>query len=275
MLLFFADDTKQSRPTRTGMGTLAGAGAICVREEEVRVLELQLSKICADAGFPDGEEFKWSPGRDAWMRTNLTDDARQAFYRKVLEVAKLRGVTASVVIADTVVVDPVTGVAATEADVTRLLLELIHLQIPLEGCGIVVADRPGGSREQEDSFLASCLEALKAGTRHVRNLELISLMLTANSRMVRLLQLADLVTSCTAACVAGHRTFAPATFEHIRPLMRTNGGRIGGTGLKIHPPERYANLYHWLVGDLDYVHHNTTYTLPMPGFPYATSETSP
>ena len=257
------------------MGALAGAGAICVCEEDVRVLELQLSKICADAGFPEGEEFKWSPGRDAWMRTNLTDDARQAFYKQVLEVAKLRGVTASVVTCDTGVVDPVTGVAATEADVTRLFLELIHLQIPLNGRGIVVADRPGGGREQEDSFLVSCLEAVKAGTRHVRNLELISLMLTANSKMVRLLQLADLVTSCTAAFVAGHCVFAPATFQCVRPLLRRNAGRVGGAGLKIHPPDRYANLYHWIVGDVDYVHHNTTCNLPMPGYPYATTESAP
>jgi hypothetical protein len=179
------------------------------------------------------------------------------------------------VVADIEKADPATGRATTEEDVTKLLLEAIHLQIPIGGYGMVVADRPGGGREQEDNFLAKCLEAQKTGTAHVRNFELISLILTANSKMVRLLQLADLITSCTTAMVAGSPTFAAPTFQHVRPLLLSDGVRTGGIGLKIYPPESFANLYHWMLGDVDYVHHNTKYKLPMPGYSYPRDANAP
>src|SRR5206468_10725622 len=101
--------------------------------------------------------------------------------------------------------------------------------------------------------------------------ELIALLLTTHSKLVRLVQLADLITSCTTALVAGENRFAPTTFQHIRPLLRSEGGRIGGVGLKIHPAHRCPNLYHWLVGDRDYMHDNRCYPLPLPGYPYADS----
>jgi hypothetical protein len=275
VLLFFADDARQQNPSRMGMGSLVGAGAIRVKDEDVRVLELQLSKLCSDFGFPDGAEFKWSPGRELWMRDNLRGSAREAFFIKALEIARARRIVATVVIADTNEVDPRTGTQVSEADVTRLLLEAIHLQIPIDANGLVIADRPGGGRPEEDSFLSGCMDTLKVGTRHVRNLELISLMLTANSKMVRLLQLADLVTSCTTAFVAGNGAFAPAIFDQIRPLLRMHQGRVGGVGLKLLPAERYANLYHWIGGDTDYVHDNTTYRMPLPRYPYHANSVNP
>jgi hypothetical protein len=274
MLLFFADDARQSNPTRAGMGPIVAAGAVGVPEIAVRVLELQLSKICSDFDFPDGEEFKWSPGRELWMATNLTEDRRRDFYQQVLRAAQHHGVTATVVVQE-ILQAPAMGVATAEEDVTRLLLEGIHLQIPINDQAIVVADRPGGGRPQEDAFLASCLAAVKTGTRFVRNFELIALFLTTNSRMSRLLQLADLITSCTTATVAGELRWTPPVFAAIRPLLRSDGGRIGGTGLKIHPADRFANLYHWLVGDVDYVHHSTSYKLPLPRYPYATGANYP
>jgi hypothetical protein len=88
----------------------------------------------------------------------------------------------------------------------------------------------------------------------MRNVELIALLLTTNSKLLRLVQLADLITSCTTALVVGENRFAPITFQYIRPLLRSEGGRIGGVGLKIHPAHRCPNLYHWLVGDRDYMH---------------------
>lgn len=274
MLLFFADDARQLRPSRGGVGPLVATGAVGVPESEVRILDLQLSKICSDFGFPDGEEFKWSPGRDLWMASNLVDERRSQFYREILNTAALHRVTATVVIEDSTAGRAIDG-CSPEEDVTRLLLEAIHLQIPLSDQGIVIADRPGGGRAEEDAFLASCLNAAKSGTRFVRNFELIALFLTTNSKMLRLLQLADLVTSCTTARIAGEANWSATTFQDVRPLLRSDSGRIGGVGLKIHPAERYANLYRWVVGDVDYMHHNACYPLPLPGYPYATDPNVP
>ena len=239
-----------------------------IPETAIRVLELQLSRKCAAFGFPNGEEFKWSPGRDLWMASNLVGDKRNVFFREMLETALQHKMTATVVIEEAGS-EPVTGTCSIEEDVTRLLLEAIQLQIPFSDQAIIVADRPGGGRSEEDAFLAGCFEAIKRGTRFVRNFDLIALLLTTNSKLLRLIQLADLITSCTTAAVAGENKWAPEVFQHIRPLLRSENERIGGVGLKILPADRFANLHHWIVGDRDYVHHNTCYTLPLPGYPYA------
>lgn len=272
MQLFFADDSRQTKPTRNGLRALVAAGAVGVPELELRVLELQLSKICADFGFPEGEEFKWSPSRDHWMASALTSEKRQEFYRQVLDTARSQGVSATVVIAESGN-SSVTGHCSIEEDVTRLLLESIQLQLPLNDQAIVVADRPGGGRAEEDAFLASCFDAMKRGTRLVRNFELIALFLTTNSRFVRLLQLADLITSCTTALVAGETKYAPTTFQDVRPLLRSDAGRIGGVGLRLYPAERMVNLYHWLLGEQDCTLHNMPYKLPFPGHPFALTDT--
>lgn len=164
-----------------------------------------------------------------------------------------------------------TDAALTEEDVTRLLLERIQMQIPYgEQQGTVIADRPGGDRADEDQFLSACLDAIKNGTRLVRNFELIALILTTNSRMSRLIQLADLITSCTLAFVSGEERFAPAVFGSILPLLRRDAaGHVGGVGLKLQPEAKYANLYHWLGQDKNYVHENMTYPMPLPRYPYA------
>ena len=217
MLLFFADDSRQSRPSRSGMGPLVAAGAVGIPETAIRVLELQLSRICTSFGFPEGEEFKWSPGRDLWMASNLVADKRETFFREVLETARQHQVTATVVIEE-VGSDSVTGTCSTEEDVTRWLLESIQLQIPFSDQAIIVADRPGGGRSEEDAFLARCFDAMKRGTPFVRNFDLIALLLTTNSKLVRLIQLADLITSCTTAVVAGEDKWTPQIFQCIRPV---------------------------------------------------------
>src|SRR5205809_3218094 len=100
MLIFFADDARQAKPSRPGMGPVVGAGAIGVPESEIRVLELQLSRICSNHGFPEGEEFKWSPGRELWMSSHLIEGQRSGFYRDVLETAGRHKVVATVIVED-------------------------------------------------------------------------------------------------------------------------------------------------------------------------------
>ncbi len=73
--------------------------------------------------------------------------------------------------------------------------------------------------------------------------------MTADSKHIRLLQLADVITSCSIARIAGENRYSPEIFELIKPLFREGYGRMGGIGLKIHPDMRYQNLYHWLLGD--------------------------
>ena len=81
---------------------------------------------------------------------------------------------------------------------------------------------------------------------------------------MRLLQVADLVTSCTTAHVAGRDRYSEPLFDQwVFPLLhRGHAGRVGGYGLKLHPDFRYANLYHWLLGDQQFGRNGAFVTLP-------------
>jgi len=252
------------------MGPLVAAGAVRVAEQHLRSLELSLDNLCNETGFPVGEEFKWSPGRDLWMHGNLHAEARQLFFKKVLEIAHVHQSTITVVIEDTNH-SAATGARTPELDVTRMLLERINADTGAIEPAMVVADRPSGGRADEDKFIASCVETLRTGTNVVRKLDRIALILASNSRLLRGLQLADLITSCVLALVSGEERWSSATFEHIKPLLRSEFGRIGGVGVKIHPDFNYVNLYHWLLGDTHYIRFYNGWPMPLKGRPYANS----
>ena len=93
MHLIFADDAKQASPSRLGMGPLVATGGLIVPAETCGQLEMAVNQACADAGFPDGEKFKWSPGRKTWMRSNLVEDDRRDFFLRVLGLQGLGKVT--------------------------------------------------------------------------------------------------------------------------------------------------------------------------------------
>ena len=124
---------------------------------------------------------------------------------------------------------------------------------------------------QLEKDLTNCLETIEAGTTYIKPDCIALNVLSANSKYIRLLQAADLVTSCTLALVSGENTFSPKVFEKIKPLFDSEKDRIGGVGLKIHPDFKYANLYHWLVGDTHFVRSNAGIPLPLSGRPYSKS----
>jgi hypothetical protein len=65
--LFVVDDSAQRKPTRSGMGALVAVGGVHIPSAQVRSLERGLDDLCAEAGFPKNEEFKWSPDKKLWM----------------------------------------------------------------------------------------------------------------------------------------------------------------------------------------------------------------
>lgn len=272
MHFFFGDDAKQRTPTRDGMGPIIAAGGILVPGKSVRSLEDELDEACSFAGFPNHDEFKWSPGRELWMHRNLVGRDRAAFFLDVLHRARSHGVRCVVAIADTSR-NPATGKVPHDQDVTSLLLERIHHRIPddAEGC-IVIVDRPTGGRTDEDDFLCNCLELIQSGTRYVKHSRIALSVLASPSRFVRLLQLADLVTSCTAARVSGEREYSPEVFAELVPMFTEEHGRRGGVSIKLHPDYLYANLYHWLFGDEVLVRSRSTVSLPLQGRNYARGE---
>lgn len=274
MDLVVADDARQLHPTRPGAGPLVATGGIYVPGDSVRPLERKVQALCSQYGFPPGEEFKWSPTRNHWMYQNLIGERRHDFFVGVIRLCQTYGVKALVVIEDSSC-----GSAAGfdhEMDATKLFLERVHKQLlRADSDAVLLVDRPSGDRASEDRFLIRCIETVQRGTSFVTP-DRISLVVSAASELVHLIQVADVVTSCTLARVAGEERYSPPLFdEFIRPLLLSETGRIGGVGLKLHPDFKYANLYHWLLGDTHYVRFGNGIPLPLGGRRYASDPMVP
>jgi hypothetical protein len=112
-------------------------------------------------------------------------------------------------------------------------------------------DRPTGGRADENRFLKSCLETLSTGTAY-KDFDRIAInVVSTPSNLVRCLQLADLVTSCSIAYLAGEGTWSPPLFQEcIRPIL-TRRERVNGIGLKLHPGMCFENLYYWILDGTD------------------------
>ena len=268
MNLFFVDDASQKTPTREGMGALLAVGGICVPEDSLKDLESQIELVCNEFGFPPGEIFKWSPGRDLWMHQNLVGEKRQKFFIRVLSLTRDKGAIATVILED-IKHKTATGVETPELDLMQLFLERAHHQTPNEYNGMVIVSQPGGDRKSEYKFLADCVEALKCGTDYVKP-ERIVYVVTSPPKFMRLLQVADVVTSCSTAFVGGENEFSPPVFDTVKQILMRELGRIGGVGLKIHPDFKYANLYHWLLGDSHFIRFMMGLPFPLPDHPYST-----
>ncbi len=258
------------------MGPLVAVGGVLVPGEALRDLEQGLEALCKGYGFPPSQEFKWSPGRELWMWDQLVDEKRTAFFIEALELAAANGAQALVVVEDTQHALAIREMGDHEMDVVAMFLERSNNALTnRRRNGVVVVDRPTGGRAEETRYLIRCLESLKAGTKFVQHDHIAMNVLTTASELVRLLQLADVVVSCSVAFVSGENRFSPAVFDHIRPLFgRSYLGPCGGTGVKIHPDFNYVNLYHWLLGDTVFWKRGVGNALPLKQFPYPTSADS-
>lgn len=275
MRISFVDDSRQSNPSRPEMGSLVAVGSIHVDASVIATLEERIGIICSEAGFPTKEEFKWSPGRELWMHDNLRDEGRRDFFIQVLDEVKDKGGRALVVVED-VNRTPANRGRDAEEDVIIMLLERIEREFQsFSSEGIIISDRPAGGRSDEDKFLIRCLETIQYGTDYVKPVNIIINVLSTPSKLVRLLQVADLITSCTLARVGGEREYSPDVFVRIKEMMAHEGDRIGGYGLKIQPAFRYANLYYWLLGDSHFWYRDTGYPLPRQSNLYSAEEYLP
>jgi hypothetical protein len=266
----FVDDSKQAKPSRDGMGRLYALGGVWVADDKVLDLERMLEAICQSAGFPSrADEFKWSPGRDLWMRDNLKDAARQQLFERVIDA-----LTDAQVVVNICMVDGTRGAANfgadPEEDVTRLYIERVNNRLQSRGQhGVIIADRPTGGRKEEDDFIAECADLLVNGTVYVKPDRIAFNVLTADSKMVRLLQAADLITGCSLARLAGEKTWSPSLFARMLPLYFTDSGRRGGVSAKLHPDLLFGNLYHWVFEDTHIWKRGTGYPMPHATLPYA------
>lgn len=100
MIVCFADDARRRSPSRPGMGPLVALGGFLLADDAMMGLEGDMNALCAEYGFPPGQPFRWSPGRDLWMREALVGERRQEFWFRLLALATAAGAKALVVVAD-------------------------------------------------------------------------------------------------------------------------------------------------------------------------------
>jgi hypothetical protein len=268
--LLFLDDAVQRTCRRPRIGRLVALGGVVVDAEAARALDGDIEKLCrSEYGFPEREPFKWSPGRDHWMRDNLVDARRQQFFKDVLSLAAKRGAVGQVTISDSTMKQANPGASSHEMDVFTMSLERFNYLLGRQSLGLVIAARPSGGRSDEDKFLAQCADIVSVGTSYAKFGQFATNVLTMPFVRSRLLQVADLVTSITTAMVAGHTEFAGPVFSEVKSLLRSSLGRIGGVGVKIHPDYAYANLYHWVLGDTTFWRAGVGVQLPLKDRPYS------
>ena len=196
------------------------------------------------------------------------------FFRNVSEAFVAGTCFASIVMEDDQR-NPATSALTTEQDVIVLLLERVANRLKeLGDTGLVIADRPGGGRREEDRFVGESLRLLDAGTAYVQHNE-ITFVVTADSKFVRLLQAADLVVSCLTAYVVGEATYSPAIVEWLLPLFPVAYDRRAGYSIKIHPSYNFANLHHWLFGESHFLRDQVGTPMPMKGWGYCGGPNTP
>lgn len=270
MYFVFVDDAQQKKPTRPGMTSMVATGAVVVPVDAVAVLEREIEDICNSYGFSTSDEIKWSPKKKNRRHRDFTN--RTEYYIKILSLAKQFEVKVLVVISDIRYEPVVSGLSNKDHQFATFtaLLERIN---NLNSSSIVISDQPGGGPKENKRFLDNCKELITKGTSYQSMRRIPINIVTTPSRYVRLLQLADVVTSCTVSFVSGEDKYSPPVFEHIIPLVRRHNASYGGAGIKIHPDSLYVNLYHWLLGDSHYNRGGGGYPFPIQSKPYSDSPT--
>ena len=217
--------------------------------------------------------MKWSPKKGSWIYENLKGDDRYNCYAEIIRAAASLDVRALVIVWDT----GRTTLKGERAFEKCLDFAFERLSVNLSKRNekaIIVADRPGGGKKQEDGLLSNFLDRVQTGTTYsVPDWCLLNI-LTTPSKLLRQLQLADLVTGITTAMVAGQYKYAAPLFEGIQPMLIQNHfDHVAGTGLKLFP-DALMNVYHWVLKE-DYfwkVGHGSGFAIPTGGFPYEKNE---
>lgn len=271
MLSLFVDDSTHLNATRPGLGPVVALGGVLVSDEQLKPLGDALDALCVKYEFPVGEEFKWSPNRKKhWMWGNLQGVRRATFFREVLLTAKIfRASSLVVCVSRNPGYLPAISGNTPDEDALALLFERANsAALNASTTCRVIIDNPGGNQKNLASLKGQCANVLRSGTSFSKFQNLSSDVQFARSHSTRLLQLADVIVSCTTARISGEATYSPPVFQMIRPLFRKGfGGQTGGVGIKIHPC-KFVNLYHWLLGDTTAKIGSVWHILPTPNRPY-------
>lgn len=247
MKFFFADDSTH-KGAREKMGKLVAFGGLLLDGSRLKEVSESTDSILVEFGVPNDEEVKWSPRKGSWIYENLGGKDRTECYSRILQAAADGGGRVVVAVCDSEMRN-LKPEWVFERCVTYALERVSTYLTNEKSEAVIICDRPSGGHKQADEFLAAYVDHLASELNHMLAESFAMNMLTAPSRMVRQLQIADLVVSITTAMASGNTKWAEPCFDAIRGMMLKNAlGYVGGTGLKVYP-DQLTNLYHWVVGE--------------------------
>jgi hypothetical protein len=214
MRVAFLDDSEQTSPPRAGLGHLLAFAAAIFPQESLAPFAEDLARIVASLGIPPGEELKWNPDRATFLRS-AGGPLVKTLRRQILEAAASHHIRTVTVIIDHGAVYR----SSTQEEVGKEVLKWLYERVTMHlddhnDVGIMIADKPGGGAREEKRWLASTLELTNFGTEYIQPGRVVLPVLTADSRHVRHLQLADLIAAATTGAIAGN----PAALE-LGPLL--------------------------------------------------------
>ena len=272
MRVAFLDDSEQANSPRAGLGHLLAFAAAIFPQEGLTPFARDLSGIVAELGIPPGEEIKWHPPKGTFLK-GADGQLVKTLRRQMLEAALDHHVRTVTVIIDHGAVYRSSSKAQVGKTILKWLYERVSMHLGDHGdVGIMIADKPGGGAKEEKRWLADTLELTSDGTEYVEPGRVVLPVVTADSRHVPHLQLADLIAAATTGAIAGN----PPALE-VGPLLaklmhRHSLGDVNGAGLVLFP-ENYNLLYH-CFGETGYSKPSmqSGWTLPHPGWPYAADD---
>lgn len=252
------DDSYQTPNDQSDHLFVAVGGAV-INESNLRNITDCVTQIKYDYNFPIGEEIKWSPRgedyiKEAFKVEDGTGVIRDDIYNTLLRELERCDAVCLVAAIDTgQAYKDKKEVALGEA--LKWILERFnyYLQEQEDRLGLVIIDRMG-ERKKDATFLETALETLQKGTEWVSFDRIPIGCVQSPSHLCALLQLADLVVGITTAMVVGRTEYAGKYW----PLLKDRfykagvGSTVGGRGLKLFP-DTLMPIYRKLFGETHYI----------------------
>jgi len=208
MRVAFLDDSEQTSPRRAGIGDLLAFAAAIFPEHSLTPFAKDLSGIVAERGIPAGEEIKWHPPKGSFLR-QADGQLVKTLRRRMLEAALDHQVCTITVIID----HDARYQSYTKPELGKIILKWLYERVSMhlgdhDDIGIMIADKPGGGAREEKRWLAEALELTRDGTEYVEPGRVVLPVVTADSRHVPHLQLADLIAAATTGAIRREPTRA-------------------------------------------------------------------